>query len=216
MTQLHKPTNAAIFYPESDGKPMAENTRQYRYIVLIKEGLEDLFSTDPTVAVFADLFWYPVQDHPEIVTAPDVYVVFGRPKGDRGSYQQWREDNVTPQVVFEIWSPSNNTKEKSDKLDYYARYGVQEYYNYDPETGALEGWERHNQQLSRVTTMPGWTSPRLQIRFELRSRDLEVYRPDGRRFLTYVEQTQLTQQERQAKEKAWAKLRELGIDPEKL
>jgi hypothetical protein len=24
-----------IFYPESDGKPMADNTRQFRYIVMI-------------------------------------------------------------------------------------------------------------------------------------------------------------------------------------
>jgi hypothetical protein len=28
------------FYPESNGKPMAENTIQFRWIVLIKEGLE--------------------------------------------------------------------------------------------------------------------------------------------------------------------------------
>ena len=35
-------------------------------------------------------------------------VVFGRPKGRRGSYRQWEEDNIPPQVVFEILSPGNN------------------------------------------------------------------------------------------------------------
>ncbi|EAM49910.1 conserved hypothetical protein [Crocosphaera watsonii WH 8501] len=28
-------------------------------------------------------------------------VVFCRPKEERGSYQQWKEDNIAPQVVFE-------------------------------------------------------------------------------------------------------------------
>ncbi len=40
--------------------------------------------------------------------APDVMVVFGRPKGRRGSYKQWQEDNIAPQVVFAILSPSNS------------------------------------------------------------------------------------------------------------
>ncbi len=31
-------------------------------------------------------------------------VVFGRPKGDRGSYKQWLENQIAPQVVFEILS----------------------------------------------------------------------------------------------------------------
>jgi hypothetical protein len=29
-------------YPSSDGKPMADNTQQYRWLVLIKENLEIL------------------------------------------------------------------------------------------------------------------------------------------------------------------------------
>ena len=37
----------AIEYPETDGQPMAENTRQFRWIVTIKEGIEALFRDDP-------------------------------------------------------------------------------------------------------------------------------------------------------------------------
>ncbi|MCL1468412.1 hypothetical protein [Argonema galeatum] len=52
--------------------------------------------------------WYPVEGNNTIRPAPDVMVVFARPKGespsktlcDRGSYQQWRENNIPPQVVF--------------------------------------------------------------------------------------------------------------------
>ena len=76
-----------LVYPEHDGQPMADNTRQFRWIVLLKENLECLFASDPHVFVAGDLLWYPVEGHSEIRVAPDVIVVFGRPKGDRGSYQ---------------------------------------------------------------------------------------------------------------------------------
>ena len=66
------PTIRTIVYPDSDGQPMAENTIQYRYITLIKGGLEVVFQDRPDVFVAGDLFWYPVEGAPEIRTAPDV------------------------------------------------------------------------------------------------------------------------------------------------
>jgi Uma2 family endonuclease len=122
-----------IIYPESDGKPMADNTKQFRWIVLIKENLECLFAQNQQVFVAGDLLWYPVENHPEIRVAPDIFVVFGRPKGDRSSYLQWEENNLAPQVVFEILSPGNTVKEMNKKLEFYNRYGVEEYYIYDPD-----------------------------------------------------------------------------------
>jgi Uma2 family endonuclease len=86
-----------------------------------------MFADDPNVFVAGDLFWYPVEGKSNIVNAPDVMVVFGRPKGDRSSYQQWNEAGIAPQVVFEILSPSNTQNEMDRKLLFYERYGVQEY-----------------------------------------------------------------------------------------
>jgi Uma2 family endonuclease len=102
--------NRQIIYPDSDGQPMADNTKQFRWIVLIKENLELLFADDPRVFVAGDLLWYPVEGHPEIRIAPDAMVVFGRPKGDRGSYRQWEEDNIVPQVVFK-WCLKSSRRE---------------------------------------------------------------------------------------------------------
>ncbi len=96
-----------VFYPDSDGKPMADNTLQFRWIVTIKEGVDALFCQDPDVFVAGDLLWYPVEGEPKIRIAPDVLVAFGRPKGERGSYRQWEEGGTAPQVVFEILSPGN-------------------------------------------------------------------------------------------------------------
>ncbi|MFM6153597.1 MAG: Uma2 family endonuclease, partial [Sphaerospermopsis kisseleviana] len=80
---------AEIIYPDSDGKPMAENTEHYEWIVKIKENLEILFASNPDVFIAGDLLWYPVEGSVKTCQAPDVMVIFGRPKGRRGSYKQW-------------------------------------------------------------------------------------------------------------------------------
>ncbi|MEB3179013.1 MAG: Uma2 family endonuclease [Nostocaceae cyanobacterium] len=233
VTQI--PSSKDIIYPESDGQPMADNTKQFELIVLIKKNLDLIFANDPNVFVAGDLLWYPVEGHPNIRKAPDVMVAFGRQKGDRGSYLQWREENIPPQVVFEILSPSNTHREMIEKYDFYRRYGVEEYYLYDPDTGELSGWVLTDAELQAINEMSGWVSPRLGIRFELSDSELQIYRPDGERFLTYLELDQQRQQaqanaeaerqraeaERQRAEQAEAELQALrlllqerGINPE--
>ena len=49
------PARQSIIYPESDGKPMADNTLQFRYIVTIQGGLDSMFAADPNVFVAGDL-----------------------------------------------------------------------------------------------------------------------------------------------------------------
>ncbi len=184
-----------IIYPESDGQPMADNTEQFHWIVIIKENLERLFAGIANVFIAGNLLWYPVQGSLQSM-APDVMVIFGRPKGKRGSYQQWLEANIHPQVVFEILSPSNSATEMSNKFLLYQQYGVEEYYIYYPQRVELSGFLRRGDILEAIDQMQGWVSPRLGIRFELKPDTLEIYRPDGEKFLTSIELDQLTQQER--------------------
>jgi Uma2 family endonuclease len=192
---------AKVFYPDSDGKAMADNTKQFRWIVVIEQNLELLFGDSPDVFVAGDLLWYPVEGNNALSTAPDTMVVFGRPKGDRGSYQQWREGNIPPQVAFEILSPGNTKREMDRKLLFYNNYGIEEYYLYDPETNALDGWCRADADgwLDRIDSMAGWVSPRLGIRFELGT-ELALYRPDGVAFSSFAELNQQLQEERQRAE----------------
>ncbi|MEG4838576.1 Uma2 family endonuclease [Microcoleus sp. B9-D4] len=180
-------TTQEIIYPSSDGQPMAESTIQYELIVKIKEGCESLFRDDPNVFVAADLLWYPVEGKPEISQAPDTMVIFGRPKGDRPSYIQHREDNIGPQVVFEIRSHNDSNTKMNKKLSFYQRHGVEEYYLYDPQINELEGWQRIERDLEVIEPMEGWISPRLGVRFELGEDGLEIYRPNGEKFLSYAE-----------------------------
>ncbi len=219
VQQLSAETTPEIIYPDSDGQPMADNTKQYQWIVKVKENLEILFASNPDVFIAGDLLWYPVEGNPKIRQAPDVLVVFGRPKGDRGSYQQWKENNIPPQVVFEILSPGNRTSAMINKSLFYQRYGVEEYYIYDPDSIELSGFVRYQDAFVVIEDINGWISPRLGIRFQLVSDNLEIYYPDGNKFLTSVEFDQLAKQERQEKEAAiqqyqelLTKLQEKGID----
>ena len=132
----------------------------------------------------------------------------------------------------------------AQKLRFYDRYGVEEYYLYDPDKNDLTGWLRSESGLEVIDNIAGWVSPRLRVRFELTEDELQIYRPDGQRFTTYVElarraeqaevtlqqteatlkQTEATleqteallEQERQRSQNLEARLRALGVDPEQL
>ncbi len=174
---------AEIVYPESDGKRMAENTRQWQWILTLANGLVALFRLRDDVFVGGDLLWYAVEGDPDAACAPDVFVVFGRPKGHRKSYKQWEEGGVPMTVVFEILSPANTALEMADKLAFYDEHGVEEYYLFDPESGRLIIYTRGRETLRRIPKPHGFTSPRLGIRFDLSGGELAVFGPDGRRFL---------------------------------
>ena len=127
------------------------------------------------------------------------------------------------------------------KLLFYNRYGVEEYYIYDPQKNSLREWLRSEPSLEIIDEINGWVSPRLGIKFEVTKETLILYRPDGKPFRNYIEMEQKLEvaeeqilqerqakeiveekllQERQAKEIAEERakyleqlLREAGIDP---
>jgi len=202
-----------IEYPDSDGLPMSDNTLQFQWIVTLQGGLDALFRDDPDVFVAGDLLWYPVEGDNTVRAAPDVMVVFGRPKGYRGSYKQWEEDGIAPQVVFEVLSPNNRVGEMVAKFQFYDRFGVEEYYLFDPDRIDLSGWIRRGDDLVALDQADGWTSPRLGVRFDLSSGDLQVFGADGQPFVTYVEVFEQRDRERQRAERLAAQLRALGVEP---
>lgn len=151
--------SAEVHYPDSDGQPMADNTLQFQWIQVIYHNLCWRFADRPDVFVAGDLLWYPVEGNNQLRQAPDVMVAIGRPPGDRGSYRQWVEDNIAPQVVFEILSPGNRLQEMARKLAFYDRYGVQEYYLYDPRRNDLAGWIRTAGDLGALSDLTDAAEP---------------------------------------------------------
>lgn len=94
-----------VFYPESDGKPMADNTLEWDWMVKIVDELRELFAGQ-NVVLAGDLFWYPVPGNAKTVIAPDALVVFGRPPGNRGSYKRWEKDGLAPRSSSKSCPPA--------------------------------------------------------------------------------------------------------------
>jgi len=185
-----------IVYPDSDGLPMSDNTLQFRWITTLVGGIDALFLDDPNVFVAGDLLWYPIEGDNKTRAAPDAMVVFGRPKGDRGSYMQWCEDGIAPQVVFEVLSPGNRFGELTRKFAFYDRFGVEEYYLINPDPIWIEGWLRTADMLREIPELNGFVSPRCGFRFVLSENDLRILGPDGRAFESYVEVVRRADEER--------------------
>jgi hypothetical protein len=203
----------AAVYPESDGKPRADNTLRWDWMVKIVGELRELYAGQE-VFVAGDLFWYPVKGDPKTVQAPDALVVFGRPPGYRSSYKQWEEAGIAPQVVFEVLSPSNTHEEMDAKRNFYDRHGVEEYYLINPYKNTAMGWVRVEGKYQHVYPIGGYVSPRLGIRFEDNG-ELRIYTPDGREFRTREERVEEIQEELRKTALAFEEVRTRAIEAER-
>ena len=127
----------SIDFPDSDGKPMADNTLQFRWIVTLAGGLDALYAAYADVFVAGDLLWYPVKGRRDLCQAADVLVVFGRPKGYRRSYLQWKEA-TSLQVVRR--GVAGNLSPRWTQVRILRDVRPEEYYVYDPDDVKLFGW----------------------------------------------------------------------------
>ncbi|MCK6506295.1 Uma2 family endonuclease [Myxococcota bacterium] len=217
--------SGGVVYPSSDGQPMADNTLQLEWIVTLKENLDVML---PDAFVAGDLLWYPVEGDNRTRRAPDVLVALGRPKGHRSSYRQWEEGGVAPQVVVEVWSPSNTFAELVGKAWFYGDYGVQELWVLDPDHHTLSVFTREGGRLVGHPVAESWTSPLLGVRFEVEEQAIRVFGPDGQPFLRFAELRARAEEERARAEgeraradreaaraeALAARLRALGVDPD--
>jgi hypothetical protein len=134
----------------------------------------------------------------------------------------WEEGGVFPQVILEVWSPSNRYTEMQDKFAFYEKYGAEEYYILYPEFPMYaEIFRRDGEKLARVTEVNGYVSPRTGLRFALETGQLTVFGRDGKPLRTAEELAaereaaeRAAQEQQKRAEKLAAKLRELGVDPD--
>jgi Uma2 family endonuclease len=124
-------------WPESDGKPMAENATNRIQMTNLIFNLEQALAPRVRFCVGGNqMMYYDITDRRKHVS-PDVYVALDVDPSIREKWQTWREGGLFPQVVFEITSESTLKEDLGSKRALYARLGVQEYYIFDP-TGALQ------------------------------------------------------------------------------
>ena len=125
------PPPAAIDYPDSDGRPMAENDWQLAVILYAVGALKARFAGRPDVYVSGDLLIYHEEGNPRASVVPDVFVVFGAESRLRRVYKLWEEPKA-PDFVLEVASPSTWHDDEGPKRELYERLGVREYVQHDP------------------------------------------------------------------------------------
>ena len=126
------PTDTPIFYPDTDGKPMAASDRHRRILFRTIETLEAHYAKQPDVYVSGDILMYYAEGDPHQVISPDVLVSFGLEKKERLTYLVWVEGK-TPDFVMEFSSKTTYKDDLGKKKDRYASLDIQDYFLYDAE-----------------------------------------------------------------------------------
>ena len=135
--RLGPPWPWVVEYPGEDGEPMSENEWQARTMEDTFHALKGRFKSDPNIHVAKDLLVYYDESNPNRALAPDVFVTRGVAPGFRSSYRIW-EERRAPEFVLEVASPSTATNDATKKKDLYERWGVREYWLFDPRGGLHE------------------------------------------------------------------------------
>lgn len=228
------PTTSEIFYPSSDGEPLAE-TQQHVLAILMTLALLRLYLQDQQAVVFADQFLYYIEGNPRARVAPDVMVVFDIEKRLYANYKIW-EGKQTPAIIFEVTSAGTKEVDWNFKKTLYEQLGVTEYWLFDPYgewvAEKLQGFRLNEDDIYKPISDN--CSQVLQLRLQAEEYLIGFYRLDnGEKLLTpeelYIAAQEANQRAETAnqmveaaskqalQEKARAdrlaeKLRQLGVD----
>ena len=164
-----------VFYPCSDGKPMADNMWQANAIM---NATGDLREALPTALVAADILMYPEEGNKDNKIAPDVLVALGLGTHNRSSYFVWVEGKP-PDWVLEVASPGTQADDRGVKRHRYAAMGVPEYWMFDPKGGVYPPGTPRLQGLKLVAGEYRALPPRIAeggrtIRSEVLGLDIRV------------------------------------------
>ncbi len=122
----------SIFYPESDGKPMAETEVHRDLMIDFIQMLKHHYRDREDVCISGNMFMYYEEGDATKSVAPDVFVAFSVAKKQRRTYLTW-EEGRTPDFVLEVASPSTFKDDMRKKKELYASVlEVKEYFIYDP------------------------------------------------------------------------------------
>ena len=182
------PTDAAIFYPETDGKPMAVSDLHRDILIQTLQVLETHFAQRPSVYVSGDILMYYVEGDPRKSVSPDVLVSFGLGKKHRRTYKVWEEGKV-PDFAMEFSSKGTYRNDLNDKLELYASLGIQDYFLYDAEglylPSPLMGFELADGLYVPISAGmdEGLRSSALSLDFYVGDEGLDIYDPTAGEWL---------------------------------
>ena len=120
--------------PSEDGLPMATNPTHSQWAGACSRTRKHNFRGRIDLYFGVDMLVYYERGNRKAAVAPDVFLSFGVPPGERASYSVW-EEGKPPDVVWEFASPSTVKEDTGKKKNKFRRMGVQEYWLVDPVGG---------------------------------------------------------------------------------
>ncbi|MYA16215.1 MAG: Uma2 family endonuclease [Gammaproteobacteria bacterium] len=134
--------DAGVEYPTSDGRPVAETPLHYQRLADAAHALNTRFESQPGVYVGVNMLVYDQQGNPRRHLSPDLFVAFDVEDRERDIYKLW--EDRSPSFVLELTSKSTRGEDERKKAR-YSRWGVAEYFLYDPRAEyvkpLLQGFE---------------------------------------------------------------------------
>jgi Uma2 family endonuclease len=201
-TTLQQPQATEVFYPCSDGEPVAES---YVHLYALFATLEVIrqYLLGQQATVLGNQFMYYAEGFPKLRVAPDVMVIFNVAPGGRDNYKIWEEGSV-PSVIFEMTSKGTKTKDLEDKKLLYEALGVQEYWLFDPRgewiKEQLRGYRLDEDGYQPITDS---RSAPLNLRLQVEGQLIGFYREDtGEKLLIPEEMANALAQAEEAKQQA--------------
>jgi Uma2 family endonuclease len=191
-----------VFYPSSDGEPVAE-TYDHLYAILITLEVLRQYLQGQRATVLANQFLYYAQGFPKLRVAPDVMVIFDVEPGGRDNYKIWEEGQV-PKVIFEMTSASTKNEDLEHKKVLYEQLEVEEYWLFDPKgdwiNAQLLGYRLQEGRYIRIEDQ---RSRALNLKLQVEGKLIGFYRLDtGEKLLLPDELAQALQQETTARQAA--------------
>lgn len=200
-------------YPTSDGKPMAETDWHRDLMVALIETLKIFFARTPQVYVSGNLLVFYVPNDKRRHLSPDVFVVFGVPKGDRLNFLIW-EEGKSLDLVIELTSSSTRRADLKRKFQLYQDVlQVKEYFLFDPYQDYLkppmQGYRLRQGIYHKIRPVQGrLPSQVLGLHLEQNGKELRLYDPTtDQRLLTPAERTVQAEAARQQTEAENQRLR---------
>jgi Uma2 family endonuclease len=220
---LEKPRIRRIYYPTSDGKPMAETDTHRDLGIYGIEALKARYADQPDVYISGNNFIFYQEGDPRKRISPDVYVVFGVKMRQRDSYKAWEEGDRLPDVVFEFTSRKTQKEDVETKVPLYEQVlRVREYFQFDP-TGdylkpPLQGRRLIDGRYAEIELIDGrMYSAVLGLELVIEGQTLRFFDPAKLEWLlTPLEQAQRAEEQAQRAEFAEAEIARLRAEIETL
>jgi Uma2 family endonuclease len=176
------------------------------------------------------VYYSPKQLKSEDFRGPDFFIVLDTEQRPRKSWTVWEEGGKYPNLIVELLSDSTASTDRGLKKQIYQDiFRTPDYFWFDPHSLEFEGFHLLDGAYQPIpVTEQGWRwSQQLGLYLGIHNQQLRFFTADGI-LVASPEESAIAEQQRaeiaqqqteiaqQRNEKLVAKLRELGIDPDRI